>query len=106
MLPNPIQPPQLPGAYKLVRLGHVVYVGSTDNLHRRFGEHCDTPHNHLLEQVDFDLFEWRVTANVDNAKRLEVTWYDQYLPPCNLVRPSLPKPKVKGPLLPPLPTRR
>jgi hypothetical protein len=65
--------PEQPGCYVLTTFLRVVlYVGLTENLRRRFGEHLDNPKKTALTEfgVAF-LFHWLETADTYKVER---TW--------------------------------
>lgn len=79
--------PEMPGAYRLEKLGQPIYVGSAKNLRERYGEWCNNPHNDCVKRNGWDKFVWQQTNNHTEARQLELFWYRQYNPVCNLVTP-------------------
>lgn len=79
--------PSLPGAYVLYCRQQAIYVGSTDNLRRRLYEHATDPENACVRRCGWDSYDYRATATLSQARRLELAAYEQLRPVCNLVRP-------------------
>jgi excinuclease UvrABC nuclease subunit len=79
--------PTSPGAYRLEKAGTPIYVGSTDDLSRRYEEHRSTSHNTCIKQTGWDNFVYQSTETVKQAEILECAWYQKYQPKCNLVAP-------------------
>ena len=79
--------PQSPGAYRLQKNGNVIYVGSAINLRSRYYDWINNPDNPCVKRNGFDLFVWQQTATHSEAKALELQYYNQYNPVCNLVSP-------------------
>ena len=70
--------PSNSGCYALVTLdGNVLYVGKSENLNRRFGEHLDNPQK--TKPTDdgraFFFYWWSCT----NTSRIESTWQNECL---------------------------
>ena len=79
--------PASPGAYQLIKNNSVIYVGSADDLNRRYGEWSNSPDNPCVKRSGFDLFRWQVTQTLAAARQLELDWYNTFRPVCNLVSP-------------------
>ena len=79
--------PSTPGAYRLEKAGRVIYVGSTDNLERRYREHQSDPHNACIRLTGWDNFIWQTVTTTRQAEQLECQWYQAYRPACNLTSP-------------------
>jgi excinuclease UvrABC nuclease subunit len=79
--------PQTPGAYKLLKNGSPIYVGSAVNLQQRYLDWVNDPHNPCVKRNGWETFQWQQTKSLDDARKLELHWYSQFNPMCNLVTP-------------------
>lgn len=80
--------PEKPGAYQLKRAGTVIYVGSAEELRKRYNDWVTNPEqNDCVKREGWDMFSWRATASLKEARALELEWYNQFKPKCNLVSP-------------------
>lgn len=87
--------PNQPGAYKLWKGKNVIYVGHTQSLIDRHKEWVQKPDQNLcVYNIGWDFFEYQITLNVEEAKALELSWYEKYSPVCNLITPK--EPLLKG----------
>lgn len=84
-----VRVPDKPGAYQLVRLGVIVYVGSTSSLRRRYRSWCREPSNPVVAAVGWDRFRYLTTRDVSHARHLEMAWYRVHRPVGNLIRPRI-----------------
>ena len=82
-----VRVPDKPGAYQLVRLGVIVYVGSTSSLRRRYRSWCRESSNPVVAAVGWDRFRYLTTRDVAHARHLEMAWYRVHRPVGNLIRP-------------------
>ena len=80
--------PNCPGVYRLIKSNVVIYVGSAVDLLRRFNDWCNDPENVCVKRQGFDVFSWQSTSSLEEARRLELEWYNTFRPICNLVSPS------------------
>ena len=81
--------PEFSGCYVLTSFhGIVLYVGLSNNLKRRFGEHLDDPVKTFKNRFDtVFFFYWLKCANVETVERTwlnECELVDGRLPPLNL----------------------
>lgn len=81
------QVPESAGAYQLIRLGVVIYVGSTANLRERFLYWTRKPKNPIVRALDWDRFRFVRTGTVLAAEHLEESWYRIHRPTGNLMSP-------------------
>lgn len=79
--------PENPGAYRLTKSGKVIYVGSAKNLLQRYFDWKNNPENVCVRQNGWDKFVWQPTGSHEQARRLELEWYNKFRPICNLVAP-------------------
>ncbi|MFZ0946153.1 MAG: GIY-YIG nuclease family protein [Syntrophobacteraceae bacterium] len=79
--------PEKPGAYQLKKAGTVIYVGSADNLLKRYNEWGTNPDNDCVKREGWDNFTWQATVSLKEARALELQWYNAFKPKCNLVTP-------------------
>lgn len=79
--------PESPGVYRLLKAGVVIYVGSAIDLLRRFNDWRNNPDNDCVKRQGWDKFVWQPTSTLDEARRLELEWYNHFGPVCNLVAP-------------------
>lgn len=82
-----VQVPESPGAYKLQKNGVVIYVGSALNLKQRFSDWKNNPENPCVRQNGWDTFVWQKTNTHNEARDLELVWYSNINPVCNVNRP-------------------
>jgi excinuclease UvrABC nuclease subunit len=83
------QVPSSPGAYRLELQKKVIYVGSSDDLGRRYGEWRTNPTNPCVARWGWDRFVYQATQTVEEARRLEAAWVKAYDPPCNRIAPPM-----------------
>lgn len=79
--------PNKPGVYCLKKLNQVIYVGSAKNLLERYKDWISNPENPCVKRNGWDIFEWLPTSTHDEARRLELEWYNLFQPICNIVTP-------------------
>lgn len=79
--------PAEPGAYRLEKSNHTIYVGSAKNLLERFRDWQTNPQNYCVRERGWDNFVWQRTSTHEEARQLELYWFNQYRPICNLVTP-------------------
>ncbi|MBL3676743.1 MAG: GIY-YIG nuclease family protein [Alphaproteobacteria bacterium] len=79
--------PSLPGAYILENSGRPIYIGSTENLFRRINEWRNNPENPCVRRMGFDNVSYRATSGLEEARRLELHWFNHFRPVCNLATP-------------------
>ena len=80
--------PRLPGVYLIHDLRGVIYVGRTDDLHRRFEEHYHDSHNASVRQairvtVGDLCFSWVLVAAPTHIE-LERSLIRSFRPLCNI----------------------
>lgn len=72
--------PREPGCYVLASFDdHVLYVGLTDNLFRRFAEHWDTKIKRAPTSVGRAFWFYYLKCAAKDLCRIERTWINQYV---------------------------
>lgn len=81
--------PQEPGCYVLTTFdGDVLYVGLTDQLHRRFAEHRDTKEKCQPTEQGTAFWFYYLPCELKELERIERTWLNIHVE-CHGVRPIL-----------------
>lgn len=72
--------PQVAGCYVLTTFdGHVLYVGLTDDLHRRFGEHRDNRVKCAPTPQGTAFWFYHLTLSEADTHRVERTWLNGHM---------------------------
>lgn len=79
--------PSKPGAYRLIKSSVVIYVGSAKNLLERFSDWKNNPENPCVKQRGWDKFIWQEASTHNEARKLELEWFNNFKPVCNMVTP-------------------
>ena len=71
--------PDQPGCYALTTFsGEIVYIGQTDDLNRRFAEHCGDPDKRVMTPFGVVQFLQFRRCPLSDLNDLESTWTNQY----------------------------
>ena len=84
--------PKLAGCYALTTFdGTILYVGLSDDLHRRFSEHRDSDTKRLPTQSGLAFWFYYLLCEPKELNRIERTWLNEHvtqhgiLPPLNKI---------------------
>ena len=72
--------PKRPGCYALTTFeGNVLYVGLSDNLHRRFSEHRDSNEKRLPTRDGLAFWFYYLLCEPKELERVERTWLNEHV---------------------------